>query len=406
MEDTIRIQVMGNYLIYINEQRVENPVAKSRKGAALMAFLILNRGQSVPNQRLLRCLWQNHKVTNPENALKTLVSRMRTLLNQMLPGLGNCIVSDRGAYHWESLTELRVDVLELMDLFDALSKERDTAALREMYRRVIELYRGDLIQTGELEEEAAYAQQLHTQYLNTVYSYIELLKHDEAYNEISAVCRDALEVDTFDDRLHIELMKAMINLNRANEAMMQYKHATNMIHRYLGAEPSQEMQEFYRQMSRTRHTLKFNLDAIRNELYEGSNGNGAFVCEYPMFREIYNLQMRNLERLGTAMCLGIIMVGEAEDKALDTLRRETVMRSLIDILQRHLRKGDVVAQYAPSILAMLLPTANYKTGAAVLERIQMIFYKQYPNSDLSFHYRLGMLGNVSREDLEEGELER
>ena len=395
MEDTIRIQVMGNYLIYINEQRVENPVAKSRKGAALMAFLILNRGQSVPNQRLLRCLWQNHKVTNPENALKTLVSRMRTLLNQMLPGLGNCIVSDRGAYHWESLTELRVDVLELMDLFDALPKERDTAALREMYRRVIELYRGDLFQTGELEEEAAYAQQLHTQYLNTVYSYIELLKHDEAYNEISAVCRDALEVDTFDDRLHIELMKAMVNLNRTSEALTQYKHATNITYRYLGAPPSEEMKAFYRQMNRARKSLKFNLDAIRNELRESSMERGAFVCDYAMFKEIYNLQSRNLERLGTTMCLGIIMVGNAEDNSIDSIRQDSIMEGLIDILRENLRKGDIITHFAPTIIALLLPTVNYETGTMVLERVKQLFYKRYPNSDIPFHHRLGMLGRAA-----------
>lgn len=406
MGDVIRIQLLGSFLIYINEQSMENPVSKSRKGAALMEYLILNRGQRVPNQRLLRALWEEHRLSNPENALKTLISRSRSMLNDMSEGLGKCIVSDRGAYHWGSQENVQVDVLELMEAFEQLDRESEASRKRPLYQKILNLYQGDLYQTGLLDDEAAYAEHLHAQYLKAVYDYLDMLSEGEEYNEISAVCRMALEVDGFDDRLHIELMKAMINLNRANEAMMQYKHATNMIHRYLGAEPSQEMQEFYRQMSRTRHTLKFNLDAIRNELYEGSSGNGAFVCEYPMFREIYNLQMRNLERLGTAMCLGIIMVGEAEDKTTDTLRQETVMRSLIDILRRHLRKGDVVTQYAPSILAMLLPTANYKTGAAVLERIQMIFYKQYPNSDLSFHYRLGMLGNVSKEDLEEGELER
>ena len=82
MENKVRIQMMGNFLIYINEQRVENPVTKSRKGVALMMFLILNQGKPVANQRLLRTLWEDHRVTNPENALKTLVSRVRAMLNQ------------------------------------------------------------------------------------------------------------------------------------------------------------------------------------------------------------------------------------------------------------------------------------------------------------------------------------
>ena len=71
---------------------------------------------------------------------------------------------------------------------------------------------------------------------------------------------------------------------------------------------------------------------------------------------------------------------------------------LTEILRKHLRKGDIVTHYAPSIIAMLLPTANYQTGQLVMERIQMLFYKQYPNSDIPFHYRLGMLGEAARDD--------
>ena len=54
MADTVRITMMGSFLIYINEQRIENPVSKSRKGTALMEFLVLHRGRPVPNQQLLR----------------------------------------------------------------------------------------------------------------------------------------------------------------------------------------------------------------------------------------------------------------------------------------------------------------------------------------------------------------
>ena len=404
MEHTVRIQMMGGYLIYIDEKRVENPVGKSRKGAALMSFLILHRGERVPNQRLLRALWPDNTASNPENALKTLISRMRTLLNQMAEGLGACIVSDRGAYHWESLPRVKCDLLELMDLFDAIAETRDEGARKALYRRMVSLYRGDLYQTGDLDEEAAYAEHLHGQYLAAVYDYIELLRKDEAYNEISAVCRSALEVDNFDDRLHIELMKAMVSLNRTSDALNQYKHAASLTYRYLGAEPSEEMKAFYRQMHRSRKTLKFNLDAIRNELRESSTERGAFVCDYAMFKEIYNLQMRNLERLGTTMFLGIIMVGDADASHADFIRQDHIMTGLIEILRDNLRKGDIITHFAPTIVALLLPTVNYESGTMVLERIRQLFYKRYPNSDIPFHHRLGLLGANARseDDVEDG----
>ena len=392
MGETVRITMMGDFLIYIDEERVENPVSKSRKGTALVEYLVLHRGRPVPNQQLLHALWPEHSVTNPENALKTVVSRMRMLMNQMSDGLGNCIISDRGAYHWQSLPGMRIDVLELMDLFDAMAVRRDPDELRAMYERVMALYTGDLYQTGDLIGDQGYIQQLHTQYLSAVYAYIELLRKEEKFEEICAVCRTALEVDSFDDRLHIELMKAMIGMNRSSDALVEYRHATNLSYRYLGAAPSKDMSAFYQEMTHSPQTLESNLDAIRDELEHSPMERGAFLCDYEMFKAIYNLEMRNLERLGTTMFLGIIMIGEPDDTSYDSIRQDGIVNGLVEILRENLRKGDIITRFSPNVIALLLPTVNYHTGSLVMERIRRLFYTRYPNSNIPFHYRLGILG--------------
>ena len=202
MGDTIRIQMMNTFTIYINEIQADHMVNKSRKGVALMQYLILNREQPVPNQRLLAALWSEEKSANPENALKTLVSRLRALLNQLSPGLGQAIVADRNAYHWQLLPGMSVDVYEIEDIFAALSGHNgDIAWHKEQYARLMKLYSGDLLQNGEPAEWAlARATALHNQYMAAVYSYIDVLKDEENHKEIVTVCRAALDVDNFDDR--------------------------------------------------------------------------------------------------------------------------------------------------------------------------------------------------------------
>lgn len=392
MDHNVRIQIMGNYLIFIHEQRVENPLLRSRKGSALILLLILHRGEPVPNQQLLHSLWSDNIVTNPENALKTLVSRVRTMLNRMYKGLGDCLVSDRGAYHWGQRDDVCVDYLELMDLFDAVEQERDPEQKQAMYARLIKLYQGDLYQTGSLEEEAKCSAQLHRRYLDAVYDYISLLWKQDASEEISAVCRTALEVDSFDDQLHIELMKAMVHQNHVSDAMSEYRHTTNMNYRYRGVEPSVGMQDFYSQLSHARHAIRRDLNVIRDELNRNEGERGALVCEYPVFKEVYSLQMRNLERLGTSMFLGLITIGEGDEGRMGQFRMNNIMMGLTEILRDNLRKGDIITRFAPNTTALLLPTVNYETGAMVLERIRRLFYKRYPNSEIPFYYRLGMLG--------------
>ena len=395
MSNRFHIQLMDNFAIYIDEQHVEYLAAKSRKGANLIEYLILNLGQPVPNYRLLATLWADDRSANPESALKTLVSRLRALLNQIHPRLGGCIVADRGAYHWEMLPGMTVDVYEIEDILDKLSAGKPDRAVRHaLYKRMMELYSGDLLQNAEQNEWAlSRATTLHNRYMAAVYSYIELLKEEKDYELIICVCRQALAVDNFDDRLHMELMSALISTNRTSEALVQYKHVMHLNYRYLGVRPSDDMQEFYKQIVRAGKTLDLNLESIRNELRESGEQRGAFVCEYAVFKEIYNLQMRNLERLGSTMFLAVIMVGDPDDPNMDSIKQDNIMNGLLEILRTNLRKGDTITHFSPTIFALLLPTVNYTTGNMVMERVRKLFYKKYANSNIPFNYRVGPLSS-------------
>lgn len=392
MADIIRIQMMDTFAIYINERKVDLLVNKSRKGASLMQLLISHRGQSVPNSRLLSTLWSEEQSSNPENALKTLVSRLRTLLNQISPDLGSCLVADRGAYHWECPPGMTVDLYEIDHILERLEGEAlPEEEQLQLYGKLMGLYHGDMLQNNEHNEWAVVeAAGLHEKYMNSVLAYIDLLKQRGKHKEIISACRRALEVDSFDDRLHIELMTALIHMNRSGDALQQYKHVVEMNYRYLGVQPSDELQEFYKQIVTAGKTMDFNLQAIRNELRENDKRN-AYVCEYAVFKEIYNLQMRNLERMGTTMFLAIIMIRPYNDQVMDNIRQNCIMNGLQEILSTNLRKGDIITRFAPAMFALLLPTVNYATGNMVLERIKRVFYREYPNSNIVFDYRVGPL---------------
>lgn len=393
MSDTIRIQMLGDFTIYINERKADHMINKSRKGLALMQYLIVNRGQSVSNIRLLSMFWQDERITNPENALKTLISRMRGMLNQISDGLGSCIVADRGAYHWQCLPGMMIDLYELEDIFAQLKSQReDDTVRRALYQRMIKLYNGSLLKNSELNEWAFnHATALHNQYVTSVYSYVELLKSAEDNQEIITVCRRALEAEPFDDRIHIELMRALLNTNCTTEAKAQFDEVLHLHYHYLNVKPSKELMEFYNQIIAASKTIEFNLDAICKELYESSLDSGAFVCEYPVFKEIYNLQIRNIERLGSTMFLGIVMVSKLNGQQMDNLKQENIMNGLTDILRANLRKGDVIAHFSSTMIVLLLPTVNYTTGDSVMERLKLKFYQKYPTSNVLFNYRIAPL---------------
>ena len=391
----IRIEMLGDFNVFLNNDKGTDQICKSRKGTSLVQYLMLHKDEPVANTKLFEVLWPDEESTNPENALKTLVSRMRVILNSVYAGFGECIVSTRGAYQWRMLPEMTIDYYEVVDLIRRLMPvESLDENSREGLHKLVLFYKGDLLQghNAQCEWAVPRAVLMHGQYLKAMYHYIDLLKKAEDFEEIVNVARAALDIDAFDERLHLELLNALTKTDRNNEALQQYKHITNLHYRYLGVQPPAAIQDFYKQIMQARSDLEFNMEAIRGELKENNRTRGAFLCEYTVFKEIYNLQIRNLERLGVSMFLALIMINSVDGTPLPTLRQNEIMQGLLDILRDNLRKGDAITHYLPSQCALLLPTVNYETGSMAMERIKRIFYQKYPNSNIIFNYRIGPLG--------------
>ena len=388
------IRMMNLFTIEADGVNHEELMAKSRKGVSLIQYLVLERGRPVSSQRLIRELWSDRRSDSPENALKTMVSRTRAALNAISPDLGSCIVSGQGTYRWQSLPNVRVDVLEIINLINSLRHEPPSSGHRKITEKLMDLYRGDLYLTGDLLNGHSTSNWLHNEYLSAIYRYIELLKATEEYTKICDVCRRAMKIDDLDEQLHIELMQAMVNLNRTDEAAAEYRALAKQSREVLDAEPSEELQDYYESLAEAGKTIRFNLDIIRNELIEKEGGTkGPFFCAYEVFKEVYNIYMRNLERLGSSMFLAVIMLGEAGDKG-NTVRRESCMAGLQEILKTNMRKGDIITRFSDNIFAMLLPTVNYSTGNMVMERIEDLYYQEYAALAIKFFARISPLGTA------------
>lgn len=402
MVQRIEIQVLGGFDIRLmdeNGHQTDSVEVKSRKGISLITYLVLQQGKPMSSQRMVRELWASKRNVNSAGSLKTTVSRLRASLNEAFPGLGTCIRSEGGGYCWHSIPQVQVDVIEMMMLIRELKELLPEEEREKKFRRVLDLYRGDLYQTGDMINGEMQSSWLHQEYLETMYAYVSFLKEEEEYNEIVRVCQKALQIDELDEFLRIELMRAMVCLNRLSDAQAEYRRVVTLNKNLLDAEPSEDLQSCYKELSAAGQTLQFNIDSIRNELLERENEHhGPFFCEYAAFKEIYNIQMRNLERLGSTMFLGVIMVVNPEDGSdnLSSVTRESAMAGLQEIMRNHLRKGDIVTRFAPTIYAMLLPMVNYSTGSMVMERIEQLFYEEYSSRKIALHFRISPLGGGNR----------
>ncbi len=333
--------------------------------------------------------------TNPESALKTLVSRLRATLSGYSPLLEDCIITDRGGYRWNPELDCDVDAFIFEGLCnDILKQDRFTDSLRNKHAEIIELYAGELLPNSDMESwVVSRSVYYHNLYLKAVQHYVELLKPLELYDEIAQACRVALDVDAFDTALNLELMTALLKVGRNNEALAQYSHATDMHYNQLGSQPPEGMLDFYKKLIRIDNDSRNDINSIRANLRSGDAGaEGALVCDYVIFKDIYQLNMRNLNRMGSTMFIALVTMSSMSDAPVEPLMLDKLMRLLQTALQESLRRGDTISRYNSTQFAVLLPSVSFETGRIPLERVKKAFYKRYSNPSFVVSYRLAPVG--------------
>lgn len=401
MSTTVRVCVLGGFHVYADGENVDRVLGKSRKGRALLQYLILRHGENVPIYRLIDALWDAEPTGNPESAIKTLVSRLRAILSRITPELGACIATERGCYRWECQEGVSVDLMEF-ELLDA--KLRDCAELNEEteadYRRVLALYVGGLLADCEQKEWIILrSSELHRNYMRMVYRYLHLLDAREDFGSEIAVCRAALDVDAFDEQLHQIMMSALMKTNRPGEAMAQYRHATDVYSRYTGTRPSEGVQQYYTELIGVCRDLRVTLDDVRDALLRQDSVPGPMVCEYGVLGAICQHQSRLLKRRGELMRLGMVML-QTTQRVVSPLKQDTMMRLILKLLLTLLHPDDTVARFSASQYVFLMPSATTEEGRMLMHTLRERFYRAYPASD---NILLWWVRTVAKDDEGEGE---
>ena len=393
----VEVYMLGRFMILVDGIDIVPELGNSKKKLALLQYLLLNKGTNISNYSLFESIWPGEENANPESSLKTLISRLRQNLKTL--GIGDAIVTKQGAYRWNDALGAEIDIFR----FDELSRQALERGLPDgqsepLFEEVFRLYQGDLLSGYDTETWIVpKSMYYHNLYLKVLYLYIDYLEAQKRWHDILHYARKGLEVDMFDSSLNLHLMNTMLELGMKNEAMSHYNYTVNLHYTQLGITPSTEILAFYKDLVKIEHDSNASLDIICQDLQAGEGESSAFVCDYSIFRDIYKLNMRNLERLNITIFLGLITISPADKKEhTDLLLLDKVMDLFLTALKRNLRKGDTISRYGPSQFAILLPAINHKTGTIAMERVKKAFYSKHSVPDFVISYKIKPIVSTHR----------
>ena len=387
----IKIKMFGNFEILVNGNVVLGQLRQAKKTCLFLEYLILKKDRPVTHDELLDMLWSEKESSNPATALRTLLHRYRSLVESSdLPELNNSILTSRGSYQWNPDLDCEIDVFEM----ERFSQEARQAGISnreriEKYLQVINVYTGPLLSNSADEmwvvPKSVY---YHDLFLECIFTLIDLLKEEEEHGIIVQVCRKAMDVDLFDERLHLELMMALVKTGKKREALSQYYFATDLHYKQLGVQPSEEIRAIYKLIVQADQNMEADIEKVQSTIEEEDEMGGAFVCEYEFFKEIYQLQRRLIQRYNSTMFLALITVSNTYEQRFDNLVLDNIMKQLLYTARTNLRRGDTISRYSAMQYVILLPSVTYETGKMVMERIKKAFYKEYVKSSVMLTYKL------------------
>lgn len=360
----------------------------------LMAYIFSHHKENLPIIKIADALYGDEEIANPVAATRNLIWRLRAVFKEEWGELGNTFLVTKGSdYRWNEEISLSLDS-EQMEILSREAEKAETDEEKiEKYMQAAALYAGSYMEGYDDMYWGAYpSAYYHTMYLQIVKKLAVLLEQYGRYEEMQRVMDAALSREQLDEELYVYFIRSLMKLGYVGMALDEYKKATAFLYENLGYTSMEQLRVLYDELMEQIHEdqsdMKIILDDMRDDFEKG-----AFLCEYGVFKKIYQLEVRRAERLGMSVFLSLIsvkiLIGRAdlteEEKAKALVRG---MRKMQEVLLSSLRSGDVVARCSGSQYMLLLPTCQYETARKVMERIENAFYRRSRERYISMEYHL------------------
>ena len=382
MQQRLQISMLGGFsLSYPDGTAIDYQSNRSNKLWMVLAYLLTHRGKQITQDELIDILWPDEEIDNPVNTLKTMRHRLCGMLDALggIPGK-EMIRYNHGIYAWSEEVDCVLDIDQFSTYCALAEQEQDDSQKISYYLNALEYYNGDFLPklSSEMWVMSAHAY-YHAEYLRVVKKCIALLRTENRYYEIITVCQKAVTIEPYDEDLHRELIDALVRTGAKQSALNHYEKVKELFYHEFGINLSEDLVELYKQIIDETNDAQMDLSSIASRLQE-ELAPGAFYCEYVLFKEIYRLMTRMMERSGQSVYLCLVSVTDKNGKHIvNTKKQNEAVGRLRTAIQFSLRRGDVFTRYSVSQYLILLSSINYENTEMVLRRITDNFKRDNPN---------------------------
>ena len=384
--EPIQVRMLGEFSLRIGDTVISDTASRSKRVWNLLAYLICNRDRSFSSQALIDLLWGSSDITNPENALRITLHRLRTQLEQLQAGAGRTwILRSEEGYGWnpEIPVSLDCEAFEALALQHAADEDRRLEAALEALR----LYRGEFLPKHASEMWIIpISTHFQNRYLMLSMEAARLLSLRGRHGEAVQICRRAVEAEPYHEPLHQILMQELSATGDVRGAAAVYDQLSRTLFDSFGVRPNDETRAVYRACAHSPENRELPMDEVLEHIQEPQGNSGAMQCDYDHFKVLCYAEARSMERSGNAAHIALLRLSSGSEKELSRRSLDRIMDQLGDTLRGNLRRGDVISRCSVSQYIIMLPQANFENSCMVCRRVIAAFHRDHPHISVRIHY--------------------
>ena len=393
--EILEISTLGGFEVKLGPRVLTDEYQRSRKSWDLLKFLLLHREKYTPAEEILEQLWPQQEYTDHRRALRIQVHRLRQMLEEQEsndpggepPGKAgsraseppsarpNYLVFSHGCYRWNQDAPYWLDVEEFASLYQEAYPvtEADPPRAEACYRRMLELYKGELLPENSYSEWVIPIRNYYRHiFLKSALELLEILKRERRCQEIVEVGDKVLQQEFFEEEFHAYYLEALLELGKAREAKSHYHYLYDVFQRELEAQPSEALTQLYHLAVSGKTDFSPDLKQLQQHLLEKDNP-GIMFCSPESFRLFYQLERRRCQRNGSPAFLVLVTLSPSSYRTPGPEKLRRSGEKLQEVFSSTLRRGDVFTWWSESQYLVLLVNLRLHQAETVLQRLEEKF---------------------------------
>lgn len=364
----LKVKLLGGFKIINGKDEFPYEKKRSAQVDLLIVYLIINRNFSVTNSQLIDFLWPNGNSDKPEGALRNLVYRARKELKQVFNNV-DCIKSKGRRYFWNLEVGCKVDYEELLKLCNKIEKEYDLYQKYEICLDLISKYHGEVLpelnyNDWVMETNNVLSRNCLEAILDTL---LNLANHNK-FEEVLQICNHQNCQKIMDMRLYEIQLYAYYKTGKIDLGLSFYRKILDYYYSKYGIEVSQRLKEIYEMILDTSPATQIGVEELEKNLACDSNDKNTFYCDFDVFKNIYQINLRSARRSMKARVLALLTVIDTSS-SLDEKTMNIEVDILREVISNSLRKNDVFSKFNMTQYSLILASPDLEGAKIAVERI-------------------------------------